>query len=105
MQPISSLKTHSQKFASALVLLTLMGVNTEAQIFRWNIESYLVPGTEDVVLEPGIDLDGYELHWAGLEEIDLTGATFRDADLRRASFYKSTVQDVFSCPKLSERGL
>ncbi|MFO0912673.1 MAG: pentapeptide repeat-containing protein [Pirellulales bacterium] len=50
------------------------------QIYRWNTGE-VIPGTEDIVPEPGAVLDFLDLQYANLQRVDLKDATFELSDM------------------------
>lgn len=59
--------------------------DTLCGIFRWD-SAELIPGTEQLVMGPGLEATELELTFASLEDIDLSEADFTRSDLSRARF-------------------
>jgi uncharacterized protein YjbI with pentapeptide repeats len=64
-----------------------------AAIYRWD-NGQVIPGTEAVVLGPGVSLSGRELEFAALGRFDLTGAYFRSTNLRHAAFVNTILTNA-----------
>lgn len=66
-----------------LLFFTQLPNQSSGQILRkWNGE--VIPGTEDINLGPGVDLDGLDLYGAWLRGVDLSNASFVGTNLTYA---------------------
>jgi uncharacterized protein YjbI with pentapeptide repeats len=79
------------RIASAwLVVLFANDSIARGDIFRWD-NGQVIPGTEGITPGPGVQLVGLQLEYAGLVDIDLTGANFSRSNLTNASLFNSTL--------------
>ena len=67
-----------------LLFFTLLPNQSFGQIFRWTKDGDVIPGTEDIDLGPGVDLDGLDLHGARLRGVNLSNASFVGTNLTYA---------------------
>ena len=70
----------------AFVVLDISGAKHVAIAQIYHIDGSLIADRQEIILGPGIDLNGRELEYANLRGQDLTGATFQAANLQHARF-------------------
>ena len=84
--------TGSLPLCAALVWLFLNYLPTShADIFRWD-NGEVIPGTEDIILEPGVWLVDMRLDYADLTNADLANANLTNADLTSANLTNANLQ-------------
>lgn len=71
----------------------LLTACANAQIYNWQ-SSTVIPGTEDVVPGPGLQLSGRQLDYARLLGLDLTASDFSESSLGSAQFNGSQLVNV-----------
>jgi uncharacterized protein YjbI with pentapeptide repeats len=64
-----------------------------ADILRWD-NNQRIPGTEGIILSPGVQLNHRELAFANLQSEDLTGVNFERSNLTSALFIGSTLTNA-----------
>jgi uncharacterized protein YjbI with pentapeptide repeats len=73
--------------------LTIGAAIAHADIFRWD-NGRRIPGTEGIVLSPGIDLNGKALEFADLSHKNLRDANFTLTNLANATFRRATLTNA-----------
>ena len=82
-----------QRCFVALAFLAATAASSRADIFRWD-NGELIPGTKGITAGPGVQLDHYELAYAELSQLDLTGSRFDFSNLSNAHLGQSNLTSV-----------
>ena len=69
----------------ACIMIASSSKHAEADMFRWD-NGELIPGTEGLIVSPGVQLSDRELEYADFNNLNLSGAAFQDSNLRHALF-------------------
>ena len=84
--------TRWQLTVIALCML-LATPSARADIYRWGTGE-VIPGTEGIEPEPGMQLDGMELQYADLSGLNLTGVNFNSSNLTEADLSRTVVTEA-----------